>query len=1487
MNNSTKELINQAIQQKLKLVVNYDSRGGVRSNVLLPLRWTNSGELCAFSFENNGEIYINPAVINKCDVYDGISREVEISSYKKASQPSQSPQSNQKPKIQDTELPALSEEQNNSADYPVSSPRLSRKKEIREDLVAGIEEIKTHEDWHHLLDFYRECIIHENRQDFVIETSRNQFLFFDAQPDQLEAFLNGQSYLSFHEEKNRNIYKFVTSIQKKNNQQLYVGYPIFVADSSRLAPVLIAPITTREDNNQVILEAEEYEVSYAALASLGLRDEEILSVITSISESLAQKAQLSIQSMVEMVIQMTGELLGEDLNRLISNTRSLTPNTFEYRPCLFWASPGSFTASLIKELDALGTYWSSAPDSLKSLLTVVPEHAYPEAAIESKDRNIFVAPVYDRQRQAITASLSEPVTVVTGPPGTGKSQFILNLIVQSVLRGERVLFASRNNKAVDVVMDRLQGEEIKFPGAIRTGNKDQRRRATDQISARLRELSSPSQNPDDMDALQERYWQFHQRYLEKLDLLKKIRSKSSLLVSRTTEMNDLRKLIPSGTLSVTEKLAFSFGTDEYEYLQSFLSKQRMEGLELKSRQESLAKEIIRRLSQDSEELPFVAFLRSYEDQWGSMGDDLLQPKDIDSIKKIQDFLDLWLVFLDALEQQIILNALSATHREQKADLEKKETNLSANELVEVRYLAEKIRLDDILILRKKSKEYLGESRKLQKQRGNIWFRLLTWLGIRNPIRNLAKRLTELQLNFQNPVSIPETPGWQNLEGLHKSALSFVNILVTAYATIQVNHTREKLADVRTGLETATGKLPKLIVEKIKKLNPSQQAIATTRQGFNQFVEEVSELSKLAEGLRLQIQNKLDNNSDELEILQSLRNTEMVYPFDLWVKLLAAEPDSLVSFLSNWRNVLSFWKTLDVIKALKDELQITPTEDVVAPEARELGDSLFKLGAKMLTAQWKINAWRQVSSTFQQAEQYVSAVRQLLEKDSSPNYSQLKRAEEEFLPAIMKLFPVWATTNLSAKSNFPLSSGLFDLVIIDEASQCDLPSALPLLYRAGRVVIVGDAMQLRHVARIIPKTEQEASQKHGVSLIKFSYSQFSLFDIARRSVHSNPSTILLNEHYRSDPQIFGFSKEEFYSEELKIYTDISIFSLPPDYVKDGTGVFWIDTPGMTQHPSGGSAYNDSELKTISELIPKLLGYFKRRKMNKIKLGVITPYREQEKRILNWLESFQGSNANIQNHITVGTAHKFQGDERDVVIFSPVISQRIKENSRKWLDDTSNLLNVAISRARVTMIVVGDWKYCLSLDKNSKYHKLAEYIARHPNRVVNTIDALPLFKGLPLDIIGVLLDRHNRDRNRLTLQKLLLACDQFVWWMDPFISSGIFDLFMDIAKHPEFKLKDIRILTSQEQTQDERNPINPKLVKNIRKEFARNGGSIQLGLLPKREMPHDRYYYSVGYAINMPPFSGAYGYGNHTMVSEYTESKTKAEFFETYWSKAEKY
>ena len=61
------------------------------------------------------------------------------------------------------------------------------------------------------------------------------------------------------------------------------------------------------------------------------------------------------------------------------------------------------------------------------------------------------------QREAVKNALSKKLTVITGPPGTGKSQVVTNILVNASLRGMRVLFASRNNKAVDVVHARANG----------------------------------------------------------------------------------------------------------------------------------------------------------------------------------------------------------------------------------------------------------------------------------------------------------------------------------------------------------------------------------------------------------------------------------------------------------------------------------------------------------------------------------------------------------------------------------------------------------------------------------------------------------------------------------------------------------------------------------------------------------------------------------------------------------------------------------------------------------------------------------------------------------------------------------------------------------------------------------------------------------------------------------------------------------------------
>jgi ATP-dependent exoDNAse (exonuclease V) alpha subunit len=98
----------------------------------------------------------------------------------------------------------------------------------------------------------------------------------------------------------------------------------------------------------------------------------------------------------------------------------------------------------------------------------VPETQYQNTAlgawlsgqtIESKAPDIQplleVLPLNSEQRHAVLHGLNNPLTVITGPPGTGKSQVVTSLLMNAAWQGKTVLFASKNNKAVDVVEARI------------------------------------------------------------------------------------------------------------------------------------------------------------------------------------------------------------------------------------------------------------------------------------------------------------------------------------------------------------------------------------------------------------------------------------------------------------------------------------------------------------------------------------------------------------------------------------------------------------------------------------------------------------------------------------------------------------------------------------------------------------------------------------------------------------------------------------------------------------------------------------------------------------------------------------------------------------------------------------------------------------------------------------------------------------------------
>src|SRR6185369_7992395 len=123
------------------------------------------------------------------------------------------------------------------------------------------------------------------------------------------------------------------------------------------------------------------------------------------------------------------------------------------------------------------------------------------------------------------------------------------------------------------------------------------------------------------------------------------------------------------------------------------------------------------------------------------------------------------------------------------------------------------------------------------------------------------------------------------------------------------------------------------------------------------------------------------------------------------------------------------------------------------------------------------------------------------------------------PKVAQLLPCWAVTSLSARGRLPFEPALFDLAVIDEASQCDIASALPLLYRARRAAIIGDSLQLKHVSTVAPQQDRLMLAAHGLAEghAAWAYSVNSLFDLAR-SVCRHEDIVNLLEHHRSHRDI---------------------------------------------------------------------------------------------------------------------------------------------------------------------------------------------------------------------------------------------------------------------------------------------------------------------------------------------------------------------------------
>ncbi|ANN63306.1 DNA helicase [Brachyspira hyodysenteriae] len=263
-----------------------------------------------------------------------------------------------------------------------------------------------------------------------------------------------------------------------------------------------------------------------------------------------------------------------------------------------------------------------------------------------------------------------------------------------------------------------------------------------------------------------------------------------------------------------------------------------------------------------------------------------------------------------------------------------------------------------------------------------------------------------------------------------------------------------------------------------------------------------------------------------------------------------------------------------------------------------------------------------------------------------------------------------TCNQMARFKLDELDDPYDLIIIDEVSKNTLPEILiPALF-AKKLILVGDPNQLPPV---FCKDEIETMSEIDTNL-QNELIDNSLVDKLFRNVDKDTMFGMLDTQYRMEAKIGDIVSKCFYNGELKNGTEYS----------DDKSIYWLDYDTNKRFPYnyGGELYNPIEVELINDSIENL------NIDSDTSIAIITPYKKQKRELKNVINN----NEKLKSlNIEIDTIDAFQGKEADIVYFSVVRNT----GSTRFFSNIKRL-NVAISRTKKRLYMVGMSKYCNKVD-----------------------------------------------------------------------------------------------------------------------------------------------------------------------------------------------
>ncbi|HAK76382.1 MAG TPA: DNA helicase, partial [Runella sp.] len=413
----------------------------------------------------------------------------------------------------------------------------------------------------------------------------------------------------------------------------------------------------------------------------------------------------------------------------------------------------------------------------------------------------------------------------------------------------------------------------------------------------------------------------------------------------------------------------------------------------------------------------------------------------------------------------------------------------------------------------------------------------------------------------------------------------------------------------------------------------------------------------------ELKKALEVNFDALVEMDSLKNELPESEREIYERLQTETLHSWIDVVQNSLRLawLAHLEEKNPVLRAVSSLKMSQWEE----ELQQLIEQKQALSREILGMQLREQTYKEISfnrlqnrTTYRELQHQVTKKRKIW---------PVRKLMEHHAEEVFRLVPCWMASPETVSAVFPLRHGLFDVVIFDEASQCYAEYGIPAIYRAKQAVIVGDSKQLAPYDLYRARYENETEEEQVALEVE------SLLDLAKHFY----SDTLLQGHYRSRSlDLIDFSNQHFYKNKLQLlphFQDINESIPAIEYAKvDGV---WEQNR------------NTIEAERVVELVKML-----QNEQPNASVGVVTFNYPQQQLIEQLLhETVEQGEGGWKKSFFVKNIENVQGDERDIIIFSVGYAPDVRGRFRAQFGSLNarggeNRLNVAVTRARQKVYVV---------------------------------------------------------------------------------------------------------------------------------------------------------------------------------------------------------